>query len=754
MPKYDLPGVEALREMAVDDEGSIFAPKSELDECRAVFLDRELSWLAFDHRVMLEAAERKLPLYERLKFLAIWASNLDEFYMVRVGGLVDRDQLRPFKTDIVSGMTPRERLDAITRRTRSQLPSAEKLYAQITGAMRDALVEILRADLTDPVDAALCAQQFDVIRPLLTAQIVPAGKPLPFLRGKEQCLVAILSGGKRAEIGLVPIARLPKYTAFHVNGVLKILPTAELVLRYASAFFPDREVEEARLLRVTRNAEINMQDLMADCEADMRALMERVLRRRRRLQPVRAQLYPDASKRLVKRVSVGLELPAERVFVSQFPNDLSFVYAMESEVPDEMKRPPLAPAKNAALQKGDYFSYLARHDLLIALPYQRIDPFVDLLYEAADHPQVESIHITLYRLAGSSRIAAALSYAAQQGKKVVCVLELRARFDEQNNIDYSRMLEAAGCEVRYGLTDYKVHTKLCLIARRLPQGLAYYTQVGTGNYNESTAEQYTDLMLLTTDPAIGRDAAKVFRALAQNETVPETETLWIAPEGYRSRVCEMIDRETAAGKNGYIAIKVNSMNDPEIMRRLIAASRAGVEIRLYVRGICCLRPGVAGYTENIHIRSIIGRYLEHERIFVFGRNDRRRVFLGSGDLLLRNTRKRVEAFAEVRDGAIQTQLLHILESMERDNCKAWILRADGSYARVTPGSTAPYQSQLALYDYFAAQKIEKPKPKSAPVTVKQTAPQQEPPAAPSVPPPAPEKKLPWWKRFWRWLMGE
>lgn len=747
MPNYDLPGVEALREMAADDSGSIFAPKSELDDFRQVFLDRELSWLAFDHRVMLEAAERRLPLYERLRFLAIWASNLDEFYMVRVGGLVDRDQLQPFKADIVSGLTPRERLEAIGRRTSVQLKSAEKLYAQITAAMRGAGVEILQADLTDPVDAALCRQQFEVIRPLLTAQVVPAGKPLPFLRNKEQAVIAILSGGKRAELGLVPIARLPKYTAFHVNDTIKILPTAELVLRFAEEFFPDREVEEARLLRVTRNAEINMQDLMAGCEADVRAVMERVLRRRRRLQPVRAQLYPDASKRLQKRVAVGLQLPPERVFVSTFPSDPGFVYAMEGEIPDEMKRTITAPAKNVALQKGDYFSYLARHDLLIALPYQRIDPFVDLLYEAADHPQVESIHITLYRLAGSSRIAAALSYAAQQGKRVVCVLELRARFDEQNNIDYSRMLEAAGCEVIYGLTDYKVHTKLCLIARRLPQGIAYYTQVGTGNYNESTAEQYTDLMLLTTDPAIGRDAAKVFRALSQGETVPETETLWVAPEGYRSRVCEMIERETAAGADGYIAIKVNSMNDPEVMRRLIAASRAGVEVRLYVRGICCLKPGVEGYTENVHIRSIIGQYLEHERIFVFGRGERRRVFIGSGDLLLRNTRRRVEAFAEVRDGVIQAQLLHILQSMERDNCKAWVLNANGSYARVTPGSAAPYRSQAALHDYFAAQKIEKPKPPQ-PVQKQTAAPQ------PVQAPPPPPKKLPWWKRFWNWLMGK
>ena len=751
MPTYDLPGVEALREMAAEDSGAIFGEKSALDDCRRVFLDRELSWLAFDHRVMLEAAEKALPLYERLRFLAIWASNLDEFYMVRVGGLVDADQIHPFKADVVSGMTPRERLDAIARRTSAQLPHAEKLYAQITAAMRGAGVELLRADLTDPVDAALCRQQFDAIRPLLSAQVVPAGKALPFLRNKEQAVIAILSGGKRAELGLVPIARLPRFTAFHVNGVTKVLPTAELVLRYAEEFFPDREVEEARLLRVTRNAEIDMQDLMAGCEADMRAVMERVLRRRRRLQPVRAQLYPAASKRLQKRVAVGLELPRERVFVSAMPSDLGFVYAMEPDVPDAMKRAPLTPAKNVALQKGDYFSWLAQHDLLIALPYQRIDPLVDLLYEAAEHPQVESIHITLYRLAGSSRIAAALSYAAQQGKRVVCVLELRARFDEQNNIDYSRMLEAAGCEVRYGLTDYKVHTKLCLIARRLPQGIAYYTQVGTGNYNESTAEQYTDLMLLTTDPAIGRDAAKVFRALAKNETVPETETLWVAPEGYRDRVSEMIERETAAGADGYIAIKVNSMNDPEIMRRLIAASRAGVEIRLYVRGICCLKPGVAGYTENVHIRSIIGRYLEHERIFVFGRGARRRVFLGSGDLLLRNTRKRVEAFAEVRDAAIQAQLLYILESMERDNRKAWILRADGSYARMTPGTAPVYLSQTGLQEYFAAQRVEKPQPAPPPKPEQPTAPVRQTEAAADK---REKKKLPWWKRLWRWLIGE
>ena len=413
MPKQALPGADALREMAAQDTGAIFAEKTELDRLRGVFLDRELSWLAFDHRVMLEAAEKQLPLYERLRFLAIWASNLDEFYMVRVGGLVEKDQLHPFRTDVISGMTPREQLDAITRTVEAQLRRAEKLYAQITDAMRADGVELLRADLTHPVDDALCREQFETIRSMLTPQIVPAGKPLPFLHSREQCVIAILSGGKHAELGLVPVSRLPSCTALQVNGVTKLLPTAELVLRHAHELFPDRTVEEARLLRVTRSAELDLQPLLQGSDTDMRAAMERVLRKRRRLQPVRAQLYPDASKRMTKRVAVGLGLPQEQVLVSGMPADLRFVSAMESEIPDRMKRAAPVPAKNVALRKGDYFGYLAQHDLLIALPYQRIDPFVDLLYEAAEHPQVETIQITLYRLAGSSRIAAALSYAAQ-----------------------------------------------------------------------------------------------------------------------------------------------------------------------------------------------------------------------------------------------------------------------------------------------------------------------------------------------------
>ena len=425
-----------------------------------------------------------------------------------------------------------------------------------------------------------------------------------------------------------------------------------------------------------------------------------------------------------------LGLPKRQLFVTSTPTDLSFVLTMPGEFDlTGLTCHDVPPAKNVALQKGDYFAYLAQHDLLLALPYQSINPFVDLLYEAADDPDVVSIKITLYRLAGSSRIAAALAYAAEHGKQVQCLLELRARFDEQSNIDYSRMLEDAGCDILYGLTKYKVHTKLCLITRRCPGGICYYTQVGTGNYNEKTAEQYTDLMLLTSDPAIGRDAAKTFDRLARGETVGETEALWLAPEGYKPQLLAHIEAQTRLGPKGYIGIKVNSMNDADVMARLVRASEAGTEVELFVRGICCLRPGVPGRTEHISVRSIIGRYLEHERIFVFGRGEAQEVFIGSGDLLERNTMRRIEAFTAVTDPNARAEVLEVLSAMRRDNRQAWIMQPDGSYLRPEPAGE-PFVSQTYLHTYFAGRTVGK--------------------AAPSAPP-RPQKKLPWWRRLWIWL---
>ncbi len=744
-----LPGAEALREMLAEDDGTLFQPV-ELSADQKLFLNRELSWLQFNRRVLLESADDTLPPFERLKFLSIYGTNLDEFYMVRVGGLTDRNSLHPFQGDRLTGMTPSEQLDAIAEETANQLPLLEQQYETVRRALQKQHVELLDCDQLSDVDKALVKQKFKELRPLLQPQIIERGQPLPFLRNKEIYALVLLGHGKKRAVGLVPTLHLPKYFVFHLDEVTKILPTAELVRRYAHTLFSDRKPEETALVRVTRNAEIDAGDVMDDCDADFRSVMERLLRQRRRLEPVRAQLSKDASERMVELVQAELKLPEERIFPMALPLDLSFVQKLGADViPQSLRMQLPEPAKVSKLKKGDYFEYLKANDILIALPYQRIDPFVDLLYEAADSEDVASISITLYRMAGSSRIAAALAYAASQGKRVRCVLELRARFDEQNNIDYSRMLEDAGCEIRYGLLDYKVHAKLCLIERKVPGGTIYYTQVGTGNYNESTAEQYTDLMLLTADPQVGLDAKAIFQALEKGEVVDETKALVTSPKDFRPWLVRQIGTQAKLGSAGRIWLKVNSMNDPVVMSALIAASKAGTEISLFVRGICCLKPGVPGETDHIQIRSVIGRYLEHERILVFGRGGATKVYFGSGDLLERNMIRRVEAFVEVQSRSIREQLLAILEFMRLDNRKAWILQSDGSYVRPEP--VGSFISQAALQDYFKKRVIEQPAPEPKPVP--------EPAPVRSIPQPETVEivteevpvELTLWQRFKLWL---
>ena len=495
----ELPGAQALRQMAAQsDSRGLFSDRAPDPAYAGLFLNRELSWLQFNRRVLAEAADETLPGYERLKFLSIYCSNLDEFYMVRVGGLLDRALLQPWHTETITGLTPREQLRAIYDETARQQKDFEALWRKVTAALAKQHVEILDFDRLDEADEVLLRRRFDALRPLLSPQVLDAEHPLPFLRNREQ-YVLVRFAGKRGGAGLVPTTQLPKFFKLTVDGVQKLALTAPLVAHFAPLLFGERRVRETAIVRVTRSADISVRDIMDGCDADLRAVMERLLRRRRRLEPVRAQVQGRISDEMRALARELLGLPKRQLFVTSAPTDLSFVLTMPGEFDlAGLTCPEIPPAKNVALQKGDYFAYLAQHDLLLALPYQSINPFVDLLYEAADDPDVVSIKITLYRLAGSSRIAAALAYAAEHGKQVQCLLELRARFDEQSNIDYSRMLEDAGCGILYGLTKYKVHTKLCLITRRCPGGICYYTQVGTGNYNEKTAEQYTDLMLLTS----------------------------------------------------------------------------------------------------------------------------------------------------------------------------------------------------------------------------------------------------------------
>ncbi len=742
-----LPGAETLQEMLAEDDGRLFSPTEP-----ELFLNRELSWMQFNRRVLLESADETLPAWERLRFLAIYGSNLDEFYRVRVGGLALRQTLHPKRGDKLTGMTPKEQLRAIAQETAEQIPLLEQQYAAVREALLAQNIELLDpARLTDG-DKTILQAQFQALQNMLEPQIVKRGKPLPFLRNKEVYALVLLGHGKDRAVGLVPTMHLPKFVSFTADGRTKLLPTAELVGCFAATLFPERNPEETALLRVTRSAEISADDLMDDPDADFRAVMERLLQQRRSLEPVRAQLSAGASDRMAELVRSNLKIPKNRIHRTSVPLDLDYVGKVGTDlVPQSLRMQLPKPEKVSQLKKGDYFDYLAEHDLLISLPHQRIDPLVDLLYEAADAEDVEAVYITLYRMAGSSRIAAALAYAARQGKRVTCVMELRARFDEQNNIDYSRLLENAGCQIRYGLPDYKVHAKLCMIERQTDAGTVYYTQVGTGNYNESTAEAYTDLMLLTADPAVGADAKQIFRALLAGEPPTGTTAIRTSPLDFRPWLVEQIDAQAALGTAGRILIQVNSMNDPEVMNALVRASRAGTEVRLFVRGICCLRPGIPGETDHIEIRSIIGRYLEHERIFVFGRGGDAKLYFGSGDLLERNTTRRVETFVAVRSPEVCEQLLAILEFMRLDNRKAWVMQPDGTYVRPEP--MGGFISQAALHDYFAKRTIDRPAPEpdAEIVPLRQAAePVQETARVRTVVTEA-QEELTWWQRIKAWF---
>ena len=393
--------------------------------------------------------------------------------------------------------------------------------------------------------------------------------------------------------------------------------------------------------------------------------------------------------------------PASAVFTQSVPFDLSFRSCIGG--PESFRYPERRPARDIGLKKGEYFKYIEQHDLLMSFPFQSMLPFVDLIYEAADDPEVLSIKITLYRMSGSSKIAAALAYAADKGKDVLCLLELRARFDEQNNIDYSEMLEDAGCRVIYGLPEHKVHSKLCVITRQHNGNIRYITQVGTGNYNEVTGEQYTDLSLITAKDEAGLDAEAAFAALTEGRLPPEAHCLWIAPLSFKSRVLELMDREIAKGSEGHIAFKVNALNNPDVMEKLIECSQAGVKVELFIRGICCLRPGVPGQTENITVESVVGRWLEHSRIYSFGEGKDQRLFIGSGDLLNRNLERRVEAFMEAVTEDTREQLNTVLDALRNDREKSRRMLPDGRYVRDKGGEGT--SSQEALYRYFSAYKV-------------------------------------------------
>ena len=665
----------------------------------SLYINRALSWLSFNERVLLEAADTTVPLLERLKFLMIYQSNLEEFYRVRIGILTHRAILTPDKRDPVSGMMAEETIQEVLRITREQLSLMESVWKAVRSELKRNGVEVLNFNKISKVDELMSKKLFGDIKNLLFPKIIDPNQALPFFWGEESYVVAFLGRSTIQKLAIIPMHRVPPYLSFEIDGVQKIVLTDQLVRRFLPLLLKKENILQSAVVKVTRNADVFLSQMAG--KEDLREKTSNMLSKRKRETPVRAKIYGKLTDPARSMLIKKLHVPEQRVFQATVPFDLSFRSCIGSH--EHFRYEERKPAREIGLKKGEYFRYIEKHDLLMSFPFQSMMPFVDLIYEAADDPEVLSIKITLYRMSASSKIAAALAYAADRGKDVLCLLELRARFDEQNNIDYSEMLEDAGCRIIYGLPEHKVHSKLCLITRQHGGNIETITQVGTGNYNEITGEQYTDLSLITADPEAGKDAEATFQALLGGELPPEAHTLWIAPLSFKSRVLEYLDREISKGTDGRVAIKCNAMNNPEIMEKLIECSQAGVQVELFIRGICCLRPGIPGKTDNITVRSVVGRWLEHSRVYCFGEGEDEKLFIGSGDLLNRNLERRVEAFVEIRTPDTREQIHEILNALREDREKSRTMQPDGSYIREPNGEGS--SSQERLYQYFSKRRV-------------------------------------------------
>ena len=681
----------------------------------SIFINRELSWLDFNRRVLALGKDKNVPLGERIKFLAIYGSNLDEFFMVRVGSLQERANLEQSKTkkekrENKTNMTAAEQLAAIMPKTAQLQEECDKFYAKALENLAENGYHKVDFDHLTKEEEHLWKKYFQSeLFPILSPQIVDNRHPFPFLRNKEIYLGVLLKEKHTQEqsLGIVPISsQMERMHFIKKDGAVQFALTEELVLHYASNIFGKDSIQEKCLFRVTRNADIDVKEGMMDHDIDYREIMTELLRRRRKLAAVRLQITPAPAPEVERLLCSRLELTRKRVFLQKSPLDLSFFFKLSGRMETEGHPALFYTPARPMLPPPDYdlATEVQKHDVLLSYPYQSIRPFITMLKKAAQDPDVISIKMTLYRMARESQIVQALMEAAENGKEVVALVELRARFDEQNNIDWSKQLEDAGCTVFYGFDDYKVHSKLTLITSRVNGQYKYLTQIGTGNYNEKTSELYTDLSFITTRQEIGEEASAVFNNMALQRLTSEADTMLVAPLRFKSVLLEEMDRQIALamqGKPASIILKNNSINDPQIINKISEASCAGVRVDMIVRGICCVRAGVPGRTENVHIRSLVGRYLEHSRIYCFGSGENMRIYIASGDFLTRNTERRVEVGVRVDDPAIARKLRGILDLQLRDTVNAREMQPDGSYTKVHPAEgQPPVDSQMAMFGYF------------------------------------------------------
>ena len=678
-----------------------------------IFINRELSWLDFNRRVLALGKDKNVPLAERVKFLAIYGSNLDEFFMVRVGSLQERANLeqekgKKEKRENKTNMTAAEQLAAIMPKTAQLQEDCDKYYAKALEALAENGYRKVDLDHLTKEDEHVWKKYFQTeLFPILSPQIVDNRHPFPFLRNKEIYLGVLLKEKHPAgqSLGIIPISsQMERIHFIKKDGETLFALTEELVLHFAASIFGKETILEKCLFRVTRNADIDVKEGMMDHDIDYREIMTELLKRRRKLAAVRLQITPAPAPEVERLLCNRLLLTHKRVFEQKSPLDLSFFYKLTGRIEAEGRPELFYPAARPMLPPSDYdlAAEVQKHDVLLSYPYQSIRPFIAMLKKAAHDPDVISIKMTLYRMARESQIVQALTEAAENGKEVVALVELRARFDEQNNIDWSKQLESAGCTVIYGFEDYKVHSKLTLITKRGEDGYSYITQIGTGNYNEKTSELYTDHSFITADQGIGEEASNVFQNLAVQQLTETSDKMLVAPLRFKSVLLEEMDHVISAARMGRPAamiLKNNSISDRDIILKLQEASCAGVRIDMIVRGICCVRAGVPGKTENLHIRSLVGRYLEHGRIYSFFDGVHTRIYIASGDFLTRNTECRVEVGVRVENPVLVQKLTDILQLQLRDNVNAREMRPDGSYQKVKPAEGEELvNGQMGMYD--------------------------------------------------------
>lgn len=679
--------------------------------------NREVSWLKFNQRVLEEAQDPTVPLLERMKFVAIFTSNLDEFFMIRVGSLYDMTVLGDKAVDSRSGMNAEEQLEAIYDAMAPLYKERDKTYNAIKKELHPYGVCGLSFKELEQSEKKYVKKYFkEQVLPLLSPQIVDANHPFPHLLNKELYVVANLKYEDKTMMGIVPVPQYISDILYFPGHDIRYIRMEKVIMEYLDLVFGGYEVSNKNYICVTRNADISPDDEAHDVNDDFRYRMKETLHKRRRMAAVRLEVAEPLGKDLEQFFCEKLKITTKQIFRTKVPMKLDYIFSIIGKLPESMRRSlvdePFVPQPSKEVQDGSVMRQVRKKDILLSYPYESMEPFLQLVKEASVDPNVMTIKITIYRLAKKTRLVEYLCAAAENGKEVTVLIELRARFDEQNNIDWSERLEEAGCRVIYGFEGYKVHSKICLITYRSRNEIHYITQVGTGNYNEKTAAMYTDVCLMTANRAIGEDAANFFKNMSIGNLEGIYNYLIVSPTSLKKKILLLIDEETAKGKNGRIVMKMNSVTDIDFINKIAEASRAGVKIDLIVRGICCILPGIKGETENLSVTSIVGRYLEHARIFSFGTGSEQRMYIGSADMMTRNTEKRVEVACPIIDVHVKDRLNHLLKVMLSDNVKARSLQSDGTYIMKEKGEKQINSQEIFMREALTVRKSEKAEGKS------------------------------------------